>query len=327
MTNGNQPLKVGLFVGREWSWPPAFLDEVNSRDEGVVAEYVKIGGTMMNEPCPYRVIVDRISHEVPYYRSYLKNAALQGVRVINDPFMWTADDKFFDAALASSLGVAHPKTAALPNHSYVPGIVPTESLRNLEYPLDWNRLIDSVGGLPVVLKDAHGGGWQAVYVCFTMDELLLYYNQSGLMTMVLQEFIQWENYARCYCFGQDDVHVMKYKPGRHGAGVYFDEHDFGAELEARLIKDTKTICQALGYDMNAVEFAIKNGIPYAIDFMNPAPDMDVNSLGQKNFDVMVKRMADLVIRVAKADEGTRDRYYWGGLVKAKAGSKTRKEAK
>ena len=87
--------KVGLIVGREWSFPPAFIEEVNRRKEGVTAEFVKLGGTKMNDPSEYAVIVDRISHEVPYYRSHLKNAVLQGTTVVNNPFMWTADDKFF----------------------------------------------------------------------------------------------------------------------------------------------------------------------------------------------------------------------------------------
>src|SRR3954447_9033581 len=134
--------KVGLLVGREWSWPPAFIETVGRRDKGVLAEYVKLGGTRMNEPVPYAVLIDRISHEVPYYRSYLKHAVLQGVAVINNPFMWTADDKFFEATLAAKLGVSHPKTLVLPNKDYVPGIVPTESLRNLIYPLDWEKIID-----------------------------------------------------------------------------------------------------------------------------------------------------------------------------------------
>ena len=103
-------LKVGLMVGREWSFPPAFIEEVNRRDAGVEAEFVRIGGTRMNEPNPYAVIVDRISHEVPYYRSYLNNAVLQGTTVVNNPFMWAADDKFFEASLADKLGVASPKT-------------------------------------------------------------------------------------------------------------------------------------------------------------------------------------------------------------------------
>ena len=149
-------LKVGLLVGREWSFPPAFLDEVNGREEGVKAEFVKLGGTSMAEPNPYAVIVDRISHEVPYYRSYLKNAVLQGVTVVNNPFMWTADDKFFEASLAEELGIASPKTIVLPNKDYVPGIIHPDSLRNLMAPLDWHGIIEHIG-LPCVLKDAHGG--------------------------------------------------------------------------------------------------------------------------------------------------------------------------
>src|SRR5688572_7902797 len=148
-----EPLRIGLFVGRENTFPPAFIEEVNRRDEGVIAEFVKIGGTPMNEPTRYRVIVDRISHEVPYYRSYLKNAVLQGVKVINDPFMWTADDKFFGASMITKLGIASPRTVVMPNKEYVPDIDHNESLRNLEYPLNWERIVGEVGGLPCVLKD------------------------------------------------------------------------------------------------------------------------------------------------------------------------------
>jgi glutathione synthase/RimK-type ligase-like ATP-grasp enzyme len=204
-------LKVGLLVGREWSFPPAFIEEVNRRNEGVVAEFVKLGGTKMDEVNPYSVIVDRISHEVPYYRSYLKEAVLQGVTVVNNPFMWTADDKFFEASLATRLGVASPKTVVLPNKDYVPGIIHTESLRNLAYPMDWDALIDYVG-MPCILKDAHGGGWRDVYVCRTKEELWDAYNQSGLLTMVLQEFIEWDHYVRCMCLGQTEVLPMKYDP-------------------------------------------------------------------------------------------------------------------
>ena len=106
--------KVGLLCGREWSFPPRFLDEVNRRNAGVTAELVKLGGTRMDESIPYALIIDRISHEVPYYRSYLKHAVLEGVRVVNNPFMWTADDKFFGASLCEKLGLAHPKSLVLP---------------------------------------------------------------------------------------------------------------------------------------------------------------------------------------------------------------------
>ncbi|MFN8529602.1 MAG: hypothetical protein U0670_13410 [Anaerolineae bacterium] len=302
----NDTLKIGLLVGREWSWPPAFIDEVNRRNEGVTAEYVKLGGTRMDEPVAYRVIVDRISHEVPYYRSFLKNAALQGCKVINDPFMWTSDDKFFGASMATKLGVASPKTLVLPNKQYVPGIVPTESLRNLMYPLNWDWIAEYVG-MPCVLKDAHGGGWRDVYIVHSLSELIWRYDQSGLLTMIVQEFIQWDNYARCMCLGQEEIYVMKYDPRTR---VYYENHDFSPELYERIVRDSTAIVKAFGYDMNTAEFAIRDGVPYAIDFMNPAPDMDVNSLGRKHFDWMVKHMADLTIRLAKSNEATGDRYQW-----------------
>lgn len=283
-------------VGREWSFPPRFIEEVAKRNAGVTAEFVKIGASAMNEPCPYAVIVDRISHEVPYYRSYLKNAVLQGVTVVNNPFMWSADDKYFDASLATRLGVASPKTMALPNKAYIPGIVPEESLRNLVYPLDWKAIVDYVG-MPCILKDAHGGGWKEVYVCRSLDELIQHYDNSGLLNMIVQEFIEWEQFVRCLCIGQEQVLPMKYDPK---ARKYLVEHEhLSPELGQRIVQDSLTLCRALGYDMNSLEFAVRGGIPYAIDFMNCAPDMDIYSLTPHYFEWVVNAMADMVIRLAQ----------------------------
>ena len=289
------PKRIGLIVGREWSFPPAFQEEVRRRNAGVEAEFVKIGAPGMTDVPPYDVIIDRISHEVPFYRTYLKQAVVQGVTVINNPFMWTADDKFFGAALAAKLGVAHPKTLALPNKSYIPGIVPDESLRNLVYPLDWAGIVEHIG-LPCILKDAHGGGWKEVYVCHTLDELIHHYDSSGLLTMVVQEFIRWDQFVRCLCIGQEDILPMKYDPRERR---YLVEHaHLSSDLGTRVVQDARTLVQALGYDMNSIEFAIRDGIPYAIDFMNPAPDMDVNSLTPHYFEWVVGRMADLAVKLA-----------------------------
>lgn len=287
--------KVGLLVGREWSWPPKFLEEVNRRNAGVVAEFVQLGGTSMDEPNPYSVIVDRISHEVPYYRSYLKKAVIDGVHVINNPFMWTSDDKFFGAALLTKLGLVHPKTMALPNKDYVPGIVKTESLKNLVYPLDWQKIVDYVG-LPCILKDAHGGGWRGVYVCHSIEELIRYYDGSGLLTMIAQEYIKWDQYVRCMCLGQETVLAMPYDPVNRR--YVPDENYLSDKLRKRIVDDSLKVVRALGYDMNTCEWAVKDGVPYAIDFMNPAPDMDINSLTPVYFDWCVRNMADLVIKLA-----------------------------
>jgi hypothetical protein len=292
-------LKVGLLVGREWSFPPALIEAVARRNEGVEVEYVSLGGTSMDEPVPYAVIVDRISHEIGYYRTYLKHAVLQGVTVVNNPFMWSADDKLFDASLASRLGVASPKTIAIPNKDYVPGIVHDESLRNLRYPFDWDAIIAHIG-MPCILKDAHGGGWKEVYVCRSKEELIENYNTSGLLTMIVQEFIEWDQFIRCMSLGQKEVLCMKYDPKNR---CYVPEEDhLSPALEARIKKDSLTLMRALGYDMCSLEFAVRDGIPYAIDFMNPAPDMDINSLTPTYFEWVLKGMTDLVIRLAKANK-------------------------
>jgi hypothetical protein len=304
---------IGLLVGREWSFPPKFIEEVKKRNAGVTAGYVSVGAVGMDEPSPHAVIIDRISHEVPFYRTYLKQAVLQGAYVVNNPFMWTADDKFFGAALITRLGVASPKTYVLPNKAYVPGIVPTESLRNLKYPLDWEGLARAVG-MPCILKDAHGGGWKDVHVCRSLDELIRAYDQSSLLTMVVQEFIDWSHFVRCMCIGQDDVLVMSYDPRQRR---YLVEPGWlGPALEARIVRDARTIVRALGYDMNSIEFAVRDGVPYAIDFMNPAPDMDVNSLVGPYFDWVVTHMADMAIRLATDPPDRMKDLRWNALFAA-----------
>ena len=289
--------KIGLLVGREWSFPPAFIEEVNGRKAGVTAEYITLDITRMAEPSEYAVIIDRISHEVGFYRAYLKHASLLGTKVVNNPFMWSADDKFFDATLATTLGVASPKTVVLPNKDYIPGISHSESLRNLKFPMDWKGAIEYVG-LPCVLKDAHGGGWRDVYICNSLQEVWKHYNESGLLTMVLQEFIEWDKYIRCLCLGQEYVLPMQYDP--KGRRYIDDPYYLSPDLRTRIVDDALALVTALGYDMNSVEFAVRGDVPYAIDFMNPAPDMDINSLTKPFFDWTVKHMADMAIKMAKA---------------------------
>ncbi len=296
--NHHEVRRIGILVGREWSWPPAFIDEVNGRDAGVVAEFVRLGAPSLDDEIPYAVVIDRISHEVPFYRTWLKHALVKGVRVFNNPLMWTADDKFFGATLAEANGIRSPRTAVLPNKDYVPGIKHDESLRNLVHPLDWQAVIDHVG-LPCVLKDAHGGGWRDVYVCHSIEELLYQFDRSALLTMIVQEFIVWDEFVRCICIGGEHIQPIKYDPKER---KYHDADDFlEPKLRETIIKQARTLCRALRYDMNSVEFAVRDGVPYAIDFMNPAPDFDVNSIGQKWFDWVVHTMADVAIEMALED--------------------------
>ena len=288
-------MTIGLIVGREYSFPPAFLDRVNAigRPHGITAEFVKLGGTKLDEPARYKVIVDRLSHEVEYYRGYLKHAALNGTYVINNPFWWTADDKFFNYTVMARLGLAIPKTVLLPQKGYPADVdILPESLRNLEYPVDWDALLDYVGR-PAILKPFSGGGWKHVYKVHNREELLAAYDGTAPYCMTLQEFIDFDRYVRCFTFGKTDIVPVRYDPR---ARQYIIDHQYlDDELGARVVRDAQTINQALGYEMNTIEFAIKDGVPYAIDFLNPAPDFERDRITAHYFDMVVEKMANLVI--------------------------------
>jgi hypothetical protein len=78
-------------------------------------------------------------------------------------------------------------------------------------------------------------------------------------------------------------------------------------------RDVRTLCTALGYDLNTVEFAIKDGIPYAIDFMNPAPDAELASVGEFYHNWITNAVTDLVFRrLNQSPEAPR--YRWDSLL-------------
>ena len=287
--------KVGLLCGREFSFPPAFLDRVNTlgRAHGVTAEHVKLTGTRMGEPPGYHVIVDRISHEVEYFRAYLKHAVLEGAYVVNNPFWWTADDKFFNYSVAKRLGVAVPKTVVLPQKAYPADIdLTAESLHNLGYPIDWDGLLDYVGR-PAILKPYSGGGWKHVYKVHDKAELIAAYDGTAPYCMTLQEFIRFDQYVRCFTFGKNDIVPVAYDPHQRR---YIVEHEYlSPELGARIVRDAQTLNNALGYEMNTIEFAVQDGVPYAIDFLNPAPDFERDRITPHYFEMAVQKMADLAI--------------------------------
>ncbi len=300
-------MKIGILVGMENTFPPALIEKINGMNAGVTAEYVKIGGIKQDDACEYRVIFDRISHEIPFYRSYLKHAALNGTIIVNNPFWWSADEKFFGYSLATKLGLAIPKTVLLPQKAYIKGVTDA-SLRNLEYPLDWDAIIEHVG-LPAFLKPHDGGGWRDVYKVDTKEELWDAYDQTGTLAMTLQQFVDFNHYTRCYCVGRKEVLVMLYDP-KNRCYVARSEGDLPRELEDRMIRDTILINEALGYDLNTVEFAVQDGIPYAIDFTNPAPDADLWSVTEPYHNWVVNAVARMLVDYAVNGAPTARYHRW-----------------
>jgi D-alanine-D-alanine ligase-like ATP-grasp enzyme len=200
----------------------------------------------------------------------------------------------------------------LPQKEYKEGVV-AESLRNLEYPLNWEGIIEHVG-MPCFMKPYDGGGWRGVSKINNLHELWEKYNESGTDVMVLQEYIAFDHYVRCYTIGKKDVWPMPYDP-IHQRYIFVPGY-LEPAVEERCRRDAIAICQALGYDINTVEFAIKDGVPYAIDYMNPAPDADWWSVGSIYFNWMIQRVADLAIRTALEGESTINDMCWRDFINA-----------
>jgi hypothetical protein len=310
--------KIGILFGMENTFPPAVVERINRlcaehniRD--VQAEFVQVGGVRMAAPSGYRVIIDRISQDIPFYRAMLKNAALSGTLVVNNPFWWTADDKFFNYALMSRLGVAIPHTVLLPHHEHPPDTT-DRSMRNLQFPLDWDAIFDYVG-FPAFLKPYSGGGWKHVYKVNSPEELFHAYNQTGQLCMTLQAAVDFQDYYRCYAIGLDKIHVMKYDPkAPHHERYVKDNPPAPAALQDRMVRDARTICHTLGYEINTIEFAVQDGVPYAIDFLNPAPDADVNSVGPENFEWFVQHVAEFAIAKAQSAETSGQEMRWSAFL-------------
>src|SRR4051812_2822771 len=203
--------KIGLLFGKERSFPEAFIEKVNSQNiDGIIAEPVKIDMVAQGEPTDYAVIIDRISQVVPFYRAYLKNAALTGSAVINNPFWWSADEKFFNNCLAVKIGVPVPKTVIIPSFE-VPSDTTDKSFSNLAYPLDWEGIFKYIG-FPAYMKPFAGGGWKNVYRLTGVDDFYQKHGETGQLVMLLQEEIVFDEYYRCYCIGGKDVRIMNYEP-------------------------------------------------------------------------------------------------------------------
>lgn len=312
--------KIGILFGKERSFPEAFVNRINEKNiKGITAEPVKIDKVMQGEPCGYAVIIDRISQDVPFYRAFLKNAAITGTAVVNNPFWWSADEKFFNNALATKIGVPVPKTVILPSRE-LPDDTSNDSFSNLAYPLNWKEIFDYVG-FPAYMKPFSGGGWKNVYRLDSIEDFFEKHAETKQLVMLLQEEIVFDQYYRCYCIGRKDVRIMPYEPRNPHHLRYVASFRPSAALLKEMTKIVLKINDFLGYEFNTVELAIRDGIPYAIDFCNPAPDADLKSVGEENFEWVVETTANYAIELALKQSNNKDNLSWGQYITNSAAGK------
>ncbi len=322
--------KIGILFGMENTFPQAFVDRINSKNiKGIVAEPVQVDVVQQADPSEYAVIVDRISQDVPFYRAFLKNAALMGTAVANNPFWWSADEKFFNNCLAKTIGVPVPNTVILPSYNR-PDDTSEQSFRNLKFPTDWERIFNYIK-FPAYMKPHDGGGWSNVFKVTSPEDLWAKHAETDKLVMLLQEEIVFDHYFRCYYLAGDRVHIMPYEPRNpHHLRYVVDNPTKDKALLAKVDAYTKALCHGLGYDFNTVEFAVRDGVPIAIDFCNPAPDADVNSVGEQNFEWIVENAAQMAIEKAQNHKAGQMNLTWGKFISnifTEAPKKTAKTSK
>ena len=305
--------RVGILFGMEEHFPWALVNAINEKaGDEIEASPVEISSIRDDISTNYDLIVDRISHDVPFYRAYVKAAAACGATLINNPFWWSADDKFMDNLVARAAGVAVPKTVLLPHKEHPPN-TKASSFRNMKF-VEWDAVFEYLG-FPIFLKPADGGGWRDVYKCDDPGEFFASYDRTRDLCMIAQEAIDFTDYFRCYVIGRERVHIMRYDPRHpHHERYVKDAPPIDDAMDRRLRRDCIALCEALGYDMNTVEFAVRDGVPYAIDFMNPAPDADPFSVGQENFDWVVDNLSDVVIDRVRHPRGFEPTGSWPQLL-------------
>lgn len=287
--------KIGLLFGMEQTFSQSVIERINNKKiPNVNAELIKVGAIGIDDVIKYNVILDRISNEVPFYLSMLKLASLRGVYIINSPFRDCIDDKFFLASLASTLGIKVPKTSVLPSKEHPPG-TNSDSLRNLEYPIDWDTVFNYVG-FPSYIKPNYLNMFQNIFKVYNTQEFFSAYDLTGNRHMLLQESIEYDEYYRCYCIGKNQCRVMFYNPEKPLNQRYISgEWKIKNEMESLLKEQCIMICNALNLDFNVVEFAIRDGEVFAVEMYNPAANAELEFLHDDNFSWVVEHTADLLI--------------------------------
>ena len=157
------------------------------------------------------------------------------------------------------------------------------------------------------------------------DEFFRAYNETGQLVMMLQEEVKFDMYFRCYSIDQRHVRIMPYEP-RHPYHLrYQTEWQAPPEILQQVHDGVVTLNQYLGYDLNTVEFAIRDGVPVAIDFCNPAPDAEAASVGQANFEWVVEAVSEMAIRKAREHVPGRNNCTWGKFIQTAANGRPLRE--
>ncbi len=324
--------KIGILYGMEYEFPEKLVSEIsNKKPAGVRAELITTGAINISQPTEYSVILDRVSHEVPFYRSYLKHSVLNGAKVINNPFWNAFDNNFFQNSMALKTGLNVPRTVVLPTKEHPYG-TSSDTMRNLIFPLNWDEVFEYIG-FPAIIRPNKEHAGRSEFIVYNTEEFFAAYDLTGSIVMILQEYIDFDRNYFCYTIGSKNVKVMNYDPRKpyHLRFPNLPGH-IDPELEVKLEKICLDVSKTLGLEFNAVEIGIKDNTAYIKDFYNPAPNSDSKYIKEDNFNWLIERTAEFLIEEALKPRDKIKKYSPEGLlfsfekkVSSKAGSSSGKK--
>jgi len=275
---------LGLLHGREETFPPALLAELNARQAGVHGESITISSVEALERSPYRLLVDRISGKVPYFRSLLRQQSWLGVACM--PALWLQDlDRVSLAQLALQARVHAPPTILLPHQAHPPG-VEGDDLSNLAYPMPWEQYLGQMG-LPASLRSAKIGNGP-VYRVNSLGELWQAYGKSGDQLMVVQPDMSDAEHILAIVAGSH-LEVLGYDPV---TGRYRKPPE---ELLEPALQACERLLRLADFNLVGLEFAWHRSKLWLSD-LHLTPDLEWWSLGEEAFGRIVSNCADELIR-------------------------------
>ncbi|MFA5510925.1 MAG: hypothetical protein WC313_00625 [Candidatus Kapaibacterium sp.] len=292
-------MKIGLMYGSEKSLPAQIIKSINNSSRRITADTITLNAVKPTDYSDYAVIYDRISHKIPFYRNYLKQSLINGVSVINNPFVCHDESSFIYNRAVLQSGINVPKMVLLPSKEH-PDNTSSESFKNLSYPLNWQEIFDFVG-FPALLKTNISYNYIQAYKVYNPAEFFSAYDLMGKTSVLLIENIDFEEYYKVFVIIGDEpkFELLDYNPLkplhlRFGKSKY--------EPDVKTIETIKTqsvkVSKLLDLHINSLEFGVKKDKIYLTSYHDPAPKMEQGYVDEKIWKRLVNNIADFLISVS-----------------------------
>ena len=280
--------RIGLSLGADICWPICFEELVRRLDLRLPAgadelrfevRRVTIEPYDLRQPCPYDVVIDRVTHWYHTSREWIKKSVLMNdLYVFNNPWSVQSMEKHSTYAAMMHLGLPVPPTWMVPPKEYDRTPDLDRTLERYAEMFDL-RVVGDKLGYPMFIKPFDGGAWVGVNRIDTAEKLKDAYDDSGRRIMHLQKAVEgFDLFVRTLGVGPQ-VRPIAYDPDAPLHKRYRVAFDFLDSEEWELLADmVLTINTFFGWDFNSCETLRKEGEFHPIDFANACPDSQVTSL-------------------------------------------------